>query len=80
MAWHRCSLCSLPHWTLCRDSVLTVGIDTTLVSMKLSECFALTMCPCFNAHAVLNHQVNMLRPVVDKWREEQNTVVMFVDR
>ena len=26
------------------------------------------------------HKVNMLRPVVDQWKEEENVVVMFVDR
>ena len=26
------------------------------------------------------HKVNMLRPVVEKWRDEKNMVVMFVDR
>ena len=26
------------------------------------------------------HKVNMLRPVVDQWKEKENVVVMFVDR
>ena len=26
------------------------------------------------------HKVNMLRPVVEKWKEEEGLVVMFVDR
>ena len=26
------------------------------------------------------HKVNLLKPVVEKWKNEKNTVVMFVDR
>ncbi len=26
------------------------------------------------------HKVNLLKPVVEKWKDEKNTVVMFVDR
>lgn len=26
------------------------------------------------------HKVNMLRPVVEKWKNEEKLVVMFVDR
>ena len=26
------------------------------------------------------HKVNLLKPVVEQWKEEKNTVVMFVDR
>lgn len=26
------------------------------------------------------HKVNMLRPVIDQWKNEENLVVMFVDR
>ena len=26
------------------------------------------------------HKVNLLRPIVEKWKNEANTVVMFVDR
>lgn len=26
------------------------------------------------------HKINLLRPVVERWKSEKNTVVMFVDR
>lgn len=26
------------------------------------------------------HKINLLLPVVQQWKDEQNTVVMFVDR
>lgn len=26
------------------------------------------------------HKVNMLRPVIDQWKDEKNLVIMFVDR
>ena len=26
------------------------------------------------------HKVNMLRPVVDQWKDQEDVVVMFVDR
>lgn len=26
------------------------------------------------------HKINLLRPVVERWKGEQSTVVMFVDR
>ena len=26
------------------------------------------------------HKINLLKPVVEQWKDEKNTVVMFVDR
>ncbi len=26
------------------------------------------------------HKVNLIRPVVERWKDESNTIVMFVDR